>query len=221
MSQSLRILFLGGSTMKGHSVSGQLDSYAQQLARNPRHQSTIIAKDRILIGEVLDIVEISQDFDVMVIQVGVADSLLRRIKRNNNSHSQTYFPYQRPTTTKMLLKHLLYFARMSKPTTKSSDYYFCVEKISEIASANGMRIIWLGSVIAPIRLTKIETKIKNLYCKNYFRDIAERMPKNQTFIDVDGACSNFVDELDIFHLNQLGHNLLFGLIEERLVNWRS
>lgn len=220
MSQSSRLLFVGGSTMKGHSVSGQIDSYAQQLARNPHHESTIIAKDRILISEVLDIVEKSRNFDVLVIQVGVADSLLRRLREKSNSHSITYFPYQRQAVTKRLLKQLLYFARISRSRTKYSAYCLCIEKISATASMNGVRIIWLGSIVAPIRLSKIETKIKSLYCKYSFRDIVERMPQNQVFIDVDAICSNFVDELDIFHLNQLGHNLLCGLIEERLDNWR-
>jgi len=220
MSQSSRLLFVGGSTMKGHSVSGQIDSYAQQLARNPHHESTIIAKDRILISEVLDIVEKSRDFDVLVIQVGVADSLLRRLKVKRNSDLITYFPYYRQAVTKRFLKQLLYLARISRPRTKYSAYCICIEKISATASMNGVRIIWLGSIVAPIRLSKIETKIKGLYCKYSFRDIVERMPENQVFIDVDAICSNFVDELDIFHLNQLGHNLLCGLIEEKLDNWR-
>lgn len=219
MSQSLRLLFVGGSTMKGHSVLGQIDSYAQQLARNPHYEATIIVKDRILISEVLDIVEKSQDFDVLVIQVGVADSLLRRFKVRKNSYPKNYFPYQRQVMTKRLLKQLLYFARVSRFRTKSSTYYQCIEKISAVASVNGVRIIWLGSIIAPIRLMKIETKIKNLYCKYYFKDIAGRMPKNHVFIDVDEICSNFVDEFDVFHLNQAGHNLLSGLVEERLDNW--
>jgi hypothetical protein len=206
--------------MRGHSVSGQIDSYAQQLARNPHHESTIIVKDSILISEVLDIVEKSQDYDVMIIQVGVSDSLLRRFKVKKNFHSITYFPNQRQKMTKRLLKQLLYFSRISRSRTESSAYYLCIEKISAIASVNGVRIIWLGSVIAPTRLIKIERKIKELYCKYYFRDIAERMPKNHAFIDVDAICSNFVDDLDIFHLNQLGHNLLSSLIEERLDNWR-
>jgi hypothetical protein len=220
MSQSSRLLFVGGSTMRGHSVSGQIDSYAQQLARNPHHESTIIAKDRILISEVLDIVEKSRDFDVLVVQVGVADSLLRRLKVKGNSHLITYFPYHRQAVTKRFLKQLLYFARISRARTKYSAYCLCIEKISAIASMNGARIIWLGSIVAPIRLSKIETKIKSLYCKYSFRDIVERMPENQVFIDVDAVGSNFVDELDIFHLNQLGHNLLRGLIEEKLDNWR-
>lgn len=219
MSQSLRLLCVGGSTMKGHSVSGQIDSYAQQLARNPHYEATIIVRDRILISEVLDIVEKSQDFDVLVIQVGVADSLLRRFKVKKNSHSIKYFPYQRQAITKMLVKQLLFFARVSRSATKSGAYYLCIEKISAIASENGVRVIWLGSIIASRRLMKIEIKIKNLYCKYYFKDIAGRMPKNHAFIDVDEICSNFVDEFDIFHLNQTGHNLLSGLIGERLENW--
>jgi len=220
MSQSSRLLFVGGSTMKGHSVSGQIDSYAQQLARNPHYESTIIAKDRILISEVLDIAEKSLDFDVWVIQVGVADSLLRSLIVKMNYYSRTYLPYQRQAVTRRLLKQLLYFARMLRPRTRYSAYYQCIEKISATASMNGVRIIWLGSIVAPIRLSKIEIKIKSLYCKYSFRDIVERVPQNQVFIDVDVVCSNFVNELDIFHLNQLGHNLLCGLIEERLDNWR-
>lgn len=219
MSQLLRLLFVGGSTMRGYSYSSEVESFGYQIIKELNNGSEIYAKDRILISEVRDFLEKSVNFDVFVIQVGVADSLLKKPLSRKKSHPRQIFLLKRPSITKVILKRFLYFTRLSRAATKRVSFESCIESISELALARQAKVIWLGSIIAPVRLTKPERFIKNLYCKMSFVALAERFPDSHVFIDVDQECSHLVNNLDVFHLNQEGHDVVAALIRERLGQW--
>lgn len=219
MSLPFRILFVGGSTMRGYSNSNEVESFGNQIIKELNNGSEMYAKDRILINEVRDFLEDSANFDVFVIQVGVADSLMKKPIRTKNSQPREIFPPKRPRMSKVILKRFLYFTRLSRATTKRVSFESCIESISEIVEARQAKVIWLGSVIAPVRLTKPEKLIKNHYCKICFVELAERFPETHAFIDVDKDCGDFVNDLDVFHLNQEGHNVVATLIRARLDQW--
>ena len=219
MSQSWRLLIVGGSTTRGHSISEEIVSYAYQVMRDFPMGSQIITKDLIQIREVKEILENSSDFDVWIIQVGVSDALLRKSNFEKKSNLPKIYPSKHPSIAKVILKWIGYYSGTRRAKTNASDFHSCIHSIANIAEVRQAKIIWLGSVIAPIRLTKFEIAIKNLYCKLYFRDLATRAPNSHAFIDVDDNCSQFVNRLDVFHLNQRGHDVLATLIKEKLDNW--
>lgn len=219
MSHMLRILFVGGSTMRGHSISSEVESFAFQIVRELDNGSEIYTKDRILISEVREFLENSVNFDVYVIQVGVADSLMKMPIRRKKSHPREIFPHKRPRIAKVILKQFFYYTRISRAMTKRVSFESYIESISALAAAKQNKVIWLGSIIAPVRLTRPERFIKNLYCKMNFATLAERFPESHSFIDVDKECSDLVDDLDVFHLNQEGHDVVATLIRERLGTW--
>jgi len=219
MPQRLRILFVGGSTMRGYSISGPYQSFAYQIIKELNNGSEIFVKDQILINEVRDFLENAGIFDVFVIQVGVGDSLRKKRKRKRKSDSHSIFLPRRPTITKLILKRILYFIGIYRANTGGVSFTSCIESISKIAVARQTKVIWLGSIITPVLLTKPEKVIKQHYCRSSFVTFAERNPDRHSFIDVDEACSELVDNLDIFHLNQEGHDVVAALIREKLDQW--
>lgn len=202
--------------MRGYSIFGQYESFAYQIIKELNNGSKIFVKDRILISEVRDFLENSGNFDVFVIQVGVGDSLRKKRKSEGKSDSHSTFLPRRPTITKVILKRILYFIGIYRANTGGASFESCIESISKIAVARQTKVIWLGSIIAPVLLTKPEKVIKQHYCRSSFVTFAERYPDRHLFIDVDEECSDLVDNPDFFHLNQEGHDIVAALIREKL-----
>lgn len=202
--------------MRGFSISERIFPFAERIILSFHKDSKVITRDLITIKEVLGIVEDLTEFDIWVIQVGVADSLSTNFRRRHDVKYPAEYRAERPKFIKRIFKRVLLMLRLVKARTSPRDYFSHIEFISKLAKSRGVKVVWLGSVVGAIRLTNPERIRKRDFCKNYFLEIVKRFPETNIFMDVEDACSNFVEESDIFHLNQAGHNAVSDYLKSIL-----
>jgi lysophospholipase L1-like esterase len=195
-----------------------------------------ISKDLITSSEAFDLFASAGDSDLLVLQIGVADSLrkktylsrkvtklLRRSTQTirNNGGSSRISRDNNPKFLKLVrfLKDMIFNIFWFEPRTDLRSYEFNLRKLLDLASARKTKVILLGSILGTDFISNSEYKVKKSYTQNIFLKQLSNNPSNIRFIDVDLLLRDFYQEFDVFHLNAKGHRILADLIKDSILSF--
>ena len=194
----------------------------------------VIARDHLSAKRALDIVTNAMDFELLVIQIGIGDSLKKRLWKKPANYSGKNVVFQRlrldgTLTTyrdrpkidylKRHLMDLLFDVGYFQSRTSESEFVFTVRAIQSLAKSREFKILWLGSIVGKNTLSNRELQIRNRFCRDIFMELSLNSDDSMRFIDTNHLLHNSVGLVDVFHLNQEGHEQLSNLILEELETW--
>jgi hypothetical protein len=215
------VLFVGGSTMRGFSKGKMSTPYPELLMSRWQIDAQIYARDLITASRALEVIETSLPFDTLVIQIGVADSLREmnpRVKGIldffarklpdfssvvSQSNPVSVYDFMILGKKRRFLKALTYSLNVYSHKTSLKVYRNCVMEIQDFATAHGIKIIWLGSILGSSIIPRMEVRKKAKYCKFIFDKLSREPQYENVFIDVEKLLSDFVSIEDPFHLTDI------------------
>ena len=213
--------------MRGFSLEESIFPFPNQILASNGYTGKVLAKDLISIESALHFLRDNSAFDVLVLQIGVADTIkqppnfVKRIKkmkfrqRKTSNHLNVLGIGFNPKHLRLrkLIKFILFITGYYRPITDRAKFTEGVSEIYELSKLGGYSVIWLGSILGDQYLTQREIRTKRLYCGELFEQKTRDSRSSCTFVDVDHLLKTFVCERDVFHLNQAGHDYLAALVK--------
>ena len=233
-----RIVFIGGSTMAGYGLNKNEKTFVDILKVHHSGELVEILRPLILAETAFDFFVNASDMDLLVLQIGVSDSLRKRnklLRRISNllgklspigREKSAYFAAGKQLGPKRfslvrVIKYLALTLIPFKSRTNSKLYESNVNKILDLASSRNCKLIVLGSLLGKDSISKFEYKSKKSYTRDIFLKKISISPSHMKFIDTDLLLSEFSQENDEFHLNSRGHLLLADLIKDSIKSFES
>ncbi len=238
MGSTGRVVFIGGSTMSGYGLNKNEKTFVDILKVHHSGEMVEFLRPLILAETALDFFVNVSDMDLLVLQIGVSDSLrkrnklLRKISKllgksslTSRENSASFAARKQLGPKRLSLVRVIKYLDLTlipfKSRTNSKEYKSNVNKILDLASSRNIKLIVLGSVLGKGSISKFEYKAKKLYTRDVFLKKIAVSPSHMNFIDTDLLLSEFIQENDVFHLNARGHYLLADLIKDSIKSFES
>jgi lysophospholipase L1-like esterase len=219
--------------MRGFTLSNNEKSFVKIFQDDLSIDVLEVSKDLITSSEAFASFLSTSYSDLLVLQIGVADSirkknyLLRKVTKLLRNSTQTIrgngatFKITRENNPKFLsltrfIKGFIFNVFWFKPRADVGLYRFNLKKLLDLACARNTKVILLGSVLGKDFISSSECKVKKLYTQDIFLKELSNDSRNIRFINVDLLLSKFCQEFDVFHLNAKGHLILADLIKDSI-----